>query len=252
MGVDYSKWPLLVEACMEWIAMRWTKSMIKAELRDHFKNDINLVQVNAIIKAANAEIKRMYNIDASEYRGRQISFYELVIREEKYLKEIIKLVDRIKCAERLDKLFGLEVIQPEDADAIAQRVRDALIAMDQEQISEVPDDARDKLKRLRETYNDAQRKASVEPAGDGQATTNSEQPDGQQEPSTPETGESKETSESPKADNPQVVDTSDIEDVASLASLADIPPEVMDLISNPDNDKKFDEFEKRKKRRKDI
>ena len=247
MSVNYSKWPLLVDACMEWIAMRWTKSMIKAELKDHFKNDIHWSQVEAIIKAAKTEIKRIYCIDASEYRGRQISFYELIIREKKYYDEIIKLEARLKAAERLDKLFNLEGIQLEDVDAIAERVRDALQAMDEKTFKEVPDHARDKLKRLRETYNDSQREGSpteeTKPTDDANKEGDtSNGGSGNQEPVIP-------SSDQPTENKTVIPDTETCEDVASID---DLPEEIRALISNPKHDKAFESFSKRKERRKDL
>jgi len=215
--------------------------MIKAELRDNFMSDIKLPQVNAIIRAANAEIKKMYNIDASEYRGRQIAFYEMIIREEKYLKECIKVVERLKAAERLDKLFGLETIQLEDADAIAERVRAALQAMDEDQISEVPDDAISKLERLRQTYKDSQREGTPEPAD---AST------GQQEPSTSQTADTEEVK--PDAEPSETAEGDNSIDIEDVASIDQIPKDILDLINDPKNDKAFEDFEKRKKRRKEL
>ena len=230
MPVDYSKWPLLVEACMEWIAQRWTKSMIRAELRLWFEKDIDARTCQAIIKAAKDEIKRIYNIDASEYRGRQISFYELIIREKKYYEECIKVESRIKAAERLDKLFNLEGIQAEDADAIAERVRTALQEMDENTFSEVPDHARDKLKRLREAYNDSQRTGSVKEETkptDEQSSSgenNGSEPGQEETPTTeaaePTSGETK-PEEQAAADNAKN-DSMSIEDVASIFEQFDL------------------------------
>jgi len=263
-GLDYSKWPLLVEACMEWIAQRWTKSMIRAELRDWFKDDIDSAACQAIIRAAKNEIKRIYNIDASEYRGRQISFYELIIREKKYYNELIKVESRIKAAERLDKLFNLEGIQAEDADAIAERVRAALDEMDKNQFSEVPDDARSELERLRKTYNDTQREGDIKtesksnkPSKSNNAEQKSiEEDDGSrptQGPSTTETEEpSKGQDQQEKQNTPDDIQTVDQIDIEDTAAFDDLTQKIKDLISNPENDEKFKQFEKRKKRRKDI
>lgn len=243
-SIDYSKWPLLVEACMEWIAMRWTKSMIRAELRDWFKEDINYKICQSIIRAAKDEIKRKYNIDASEYRGRQISFYELIIREKKYYNEHIKVESRIKAAERLDKLFNLEGIQAEDADAIAEKVRAALQEMDENQFSEVPDDAISELKRLRKTYNDAQRQ------GDDKQEDEQEVGEGQEESTTTKTAGSKE--DRPEAEPSETEERSDSIDIEDTATFAGLPEEIKNLIKNPDNAEKFKQFENRKTRRKDI
>lgn len=254
MTIDYSKWPTLVEACMEWIAQRWTKSMIRAELRDWFKDDIDWRTCQCIIKAAKEEIKRKYNIDASEYRGTQISFYEMIIREKKYYAENIKVESRIKAAERLDKLFNLEGIQAEDADTIAEHVRAALQEMDESQFSEVPDDARSELEGLRKTYNDAQRERSAKPANG--ATTSGEQPTSNSpptdEPPTEGAAESTEETVGPIPKRSETIERPDADDCEDVASINDLPPQLRDLITNPENDEKFKQFEKRKKRRKEL
>ena len=273
MGINYAKYDLLIEACMDWIAQRWTKSMIRAELNENFGKDIDWRTCQSIIKAAKNEIKRKYNIEAGEYRGHQISLYEFIIRERKYYDEFIKVADRIKCLERLDKLFNLEGIQIEDADAIAGRIRDALHEIDHNTFTEVPAHAIDKLKRLREAYNDAQRDAAPKPRSEPAAsaeTTNGDIPiggqDGQDAPPTAESAEGKDeqvqqdslvdlqapssgTTEECGKNKTVIPDTEDCEDVASID---DLPEEIRKLISNPDKDKMFEDFAKRKKRRKEI
>lgn len=269
MSIDYSKWPLLVEACMEWIAQRWTKSMIRAELRDWFKDDINATVCQAIIKAAKDEIKRKYNIDASEYRGRQISFYELIIREKKYYKEFIKVQERIKAAERLDKLFNLEGIQAEDADAIAERVRAALQEMDENQFSEVPEDARSEFEGLRKTYNDAQRTGAIKTKNESGNGESKNEPKDDEPKNEPKDGKQKAASEDVSQDKStqETVDDAKAEsvpngreaeadnnsmDIEETATFDNLSKEIRNLITNPDNNKKFEEFAKRKTKRKEL
>ena len=253
MGINYAKYDLLIEACMDWIAQRWTKSMIRAELNENFGKDIDWRTCQSIIKAAKNEIKRKYNIEASEYRGHQISLYEFIIRERKYYDEFIKVADRIKCLERLDKLFNLEGIQIEDADAIAGRIRDALHEIDHNTFTEVPAHAIDKLKRLREAYNDAQREGNVKPADGERRESENTEPKSSEVPidreqtvsPTPSTG----TTEECGKNKTTIPDTEDCEDVASID---DLPEEIRKLISNPNKDKMFEDFAKHKKRRKEI
>jgi hypothetical protein len=119
----HEDYELLVDAVMEMMARKWTKSMIKAQLRDDFKG-IKLAAMRQIIRDAKAKIQKLYGIDPQEYKGRQISFYEYVIRTKS------KMSDKLTAAERLDKLFGLEHIQGDDPEIQARRIREQLIEME--------------------------------------------------------------------------------------------------------------------------
>ena len=123
---DYAESMELVESVMEWIGMRWTTSMIKRELREYFGSDLSFMTVNFLIKTANKEIRKRYNIDPQHYKGIQITFYESIIR-----KEHEKTKNKLSAAERLDKLFGLEQISADDPEIQARKIREALIEMDE-------------------------------------------------------------------------------------------------------------------------
>lgn len=123
---DYAECMELVEAVMEWIGMRWTKSMIKRELREYFGQDLSFMTCNFLIKAACLEIRKRYNINPQYYKGKQIEFYESIIRNRHE-----KTKDRLTAAERLDKLFGLENVSTEDPDVVASKIREALKEMDE-------------------------------------------------------------------------------------------------------------------------
>jgi hypothetical protein len=120
---DYAQCMEIVEAVMEWIARRWTKSMIKAELRDWFPG-MSSFACGFIISAARKEIRKRYNIDPAEYKGRQIEFYESIIRSK------TKVRDKLSAAERIDKLLGLEHIVNDNPDAVAAKIRAAINEMD--------------------------------------------------------------------------------------------------------------------------
>lgn len=173
--MDYSQCIEIVEAAMEWIALRWSKSQMKRELRDWFPG-LSGMTCDFIFSAAKKEIRKRYNIDPDEYKGKAIAFYEYVIRGDS------KMRDKLTAAERLDKLYGLEQLQHEDADTTARKIREALIQIE-DQIEGVPDDV----------------KQNYKPEGEGEinAGTNT---DGQQRTSPEETAESKEAKEGDKSD----------------------------------------------------
>jgi len=112
---DYGDCEEIVEAVMEMIGKRWTKSMIKAELRKWFPG-LTDSSAQWIITQAKRLICKIYNIDPHEYKGKQIAFYESVIRGG------AKVHDKLTAAERLDKLFGLEHITMEDPALMAQKI----------------------------------------------------------------------------------------------------------------------------------
>jgi hypothetical protein len=113
----------VIDQVMEWIGMKWKKSMIKAELRKWFP-DLKGMTAEFIISAARKKIKVLYKIDATEYKGKQIEFYESIIRGK------AKHRDKLTAAERLDKLLGLENISTDDPLITAQKIREALNKMD--------------------------------------------------------------------------------------------------------------------------
>jgi len=123
---DYAECTELVEAVMEWIGMRWTVSMIKRQLREYFGKDLSFMTCNYLIKAANREIRRRFNIDPQHYKGIQIEFYESIIRNQ-----YEKTKNKLTAAERLDKLFGLEQIIGDDFEVQARKIREALNEMDE-------------------------------------------------------------------------------------------------------------------------
>lgn len=123
---DYAQSAEIVDACMEWIGMRWTTSMIKRELRAIAALYLSDRTCKTVIRAAEARIRKLYGIEPQYYKGKQIAFYEYIIR-----KQGEKTKDKLAAAERLDKLFGLDQISGVDPEATARRIRDELQAMDE-------------------------------------------------------------------------------------------------------------------------
>lgn len=112
---DYGDCEEIVDAVMDMIAKRWTKSMIKRELREYFPG-LSATSCQWIITQAKRKICKIYNIDPQEYKGKQIAFYELVLRSKEKIK------DKLAAAERLDKLLGLEHISIEDPLLMAEKI----------------------------------------------------------------------------------------------------------------------------------
>ena len=113
--VDLSNSDELIDAVMDMIARKWTKSMIKRELRDYFPNIIQST-VFYLIRAARKRIRERYNIDPEEFKGEQIESYKLIIRTKN------KTADVLKALERLDKLAGCENLVTEDLQHRAQQI----------------------------------------------------------------------------------------------------------------------------------
>jgi len=105
----------VIDECMEWLGKKWTTAMIKMQLREAWPG-IELRTIYAIIKRARKKICKLYNIDPNEYKGSQIAFYESVIRSK------AKHRDKIRAAERLDALFGLEHLTAVDPADLATKI----------------------------------------------------------------------------------------------------------------------------------
>lgn len=106
----------IIDECMEWIGRKWTTGMIKTQMREMWPG-IKVSTIFVIISKARAKIRKLYNIDPNEYKGSQISFYEAIIRSK------AKVRDKLKAAERLDALFGLESISNADPAELAAKIR---------------------------------------------------------------------------------------------------------------------------------
>ena len=120
---DYADVDILVDAVMEWYAMRWTKSQIKRQLREEF-SDITVRAIESLLTMARRKIRELYGINPQEYKGRQIAFYEAIIRRKN------KTRDKLTAAERLDKLFGLENVQGGDPATQAREIRKQIAEME--------------------------------------------------------------------------------------------------------------------------
>lgn len=113
---DFGDCMEIVEEAMEWIAKRWTFSMMKRELREWFPG-LSDASCRWILTQAKREIIKRFNIDPKEYKGKQVAFYESIIRGKNE-----KTRDQLTAAERLDKLFGLESISTEDPALVAAKI----------------------------------------------------------------------------------------------------------------------------------
>jgi len=114
----------VIDEVIEWLARKWTTSMIKRQLRELFPG-ISTRTCVFLIGKAKKKIRELYGIDVAEYRSNQISFYESIIRNKSKIK------DKLTAAERLDKLFGLEHVSIENPNDTARKVQDALKEMDE-------------------------------------------------------------------------------------------------------------------------
>lgn len=112
---EYSYADELIDSVMDYIAQKWTPAMIRRQLREYFP-DITLKTCNYLIHNAKRRIRERYGIDPEEYKGEQIAFYEYIMRKN------YKIADKLKAAERLDKLFGLENVTNIDPAALVNKI----------------------------------------------------------------------------------------------------------------------------------
>jgi len=110
--IDYSA---VIDAIVEWIALNWTKSQMKRELIKWFP-EISPFTMEFLITKARKAIRKKYDIEPQEYKGKQISFYEWVIRTKSKMK------DKLVAAERLDKICGLEFTPTDNPEILAGKI----------------------------------------------------------------------------------------------------------------------------------
>lgn len=113
---EIRNYDVIIDETMEWLGRKWTTGMIKMQMREMWPG-IKVATIYAIISRARKKICALYKINPNDYKGSQISFYEYMMR-----KKGGKDRDKIKAAERLDALFGLEQISAADPEDIAAKI----------------------------------------------------------------------------------------------------------------------------------
>lgn len=117
---------LVIDAVCEWLGLKYRKSQIKLELAQlNGGKPLDIWVFNKIVHAARTKIRNIYHIDAIEYKGSSIEFYELVIRDPE-----IAIKYKLVAQQRLDTLLGLEHLATDDPIIYAEKVAEALKAMD--------------------------------------------------------------------------------------------------------------------------
>lgn len=117
---------LVVDAVVEWLGKKYRKSQIKLELAQiNGDKPLNPWTVERIIHLARKKIRDIYNIDAVEFKGSSIEFYSSIIRNPK-----ASLKYKLIAQQRLDILLGLEHLATDDPVVYAEKVKEAMRAMD--------------------------------------------------------------------------------------------------------------------------
>lgn len=117
---------LIVDAVVEWLGKKYKKSQIKLELAQiNGGKRVNPWAVERIIHLARKKIRDLYHIDAIEFKGSSIEFYQSVIRSPK-----AKIRDKLQAQQRIDVLLGLEHLATDDPAVYAEKVKEAMEAMD--------------------------------------------------------------------------------------------------------------------------
>ncbi len=121
----------VIDQVCDWIAQKWTRSMIAFKLREMLDPDVTGNTVKFVIKVAKARIVKRYRISPEEFKGEQIAWYELVMRgihkASPYDKGVpAKMCDRLRAAERLDALLNLENMADDDTADSARKWREMI------------------------------------------------------------------------------------------------------------------------------
>lgn len=117
---------LVIDAVVEWLGKKYKKSQIKLELAQiNGGEPLNPWVVEKIIHCAKKKIRDIYNIDAVEFKGSSIEFYSSVIRNPR-----AKIKDKLQAQQRIDALLGLEHLATDDPAVYAEKVKEAMRAMD--------------------------------------------------------------------------------------------------------------------------
>jgi len=143
---------LVIDAVVEWLGMKYRKSQIKAELAEiNGGKPLNIWTFNAIVKAAKKKIRDIYHIDAVESKGSSIEFYSVIIRNPK-----MPIKYKLIAQQRLDALLGLEHLATDDPKVYAEKVTEAMKAMDASVDGSVKEDEKVKSSSPSkdETHND--------------------------------------------------------------------------------------------------
>jgi len=117
---------LVVDAVVEWLGMKYRKSQIKFELAQiNGGKPLDPWTVEKIIHLARKKIRDIYHVDAIEFKGSSIEFYSSVIRNPK-----TPIKYKLVAQQRLDCLLGLEHLATDDPAVYAEKVKEAMKAMD--------------------------------------------------------------------------------------------------------------------------
>ncbi|KKN75709.1 hypothetical protein LCGC14_0378120 [marine sediment metagenome] len=114
----------LIDQVCDWIAQKWSLSMIKFKLRETLDKEIKDTTVKYLIKIAKNRIVKRYHIPIEEFKGEHIAWLEAVMRGRSYSKEGLpaKMCDRLRAAENLCALLNLENVTNDDPAEQAKKI----------------------------------------------------------------------------------------------------------------------------------
>lgn len=114
---------LLTDHVVEMLGRFKKKSAIAEKLREDFP-EISTIVVSLLISRAKAKIRESLDMDPNDYKGRIIECLESIISGKSSHK------DKLKALEMLANYTGVNLAANESPSSYAERVRDALKAMD--------------------------------------------------------------------------------------------------------------------------
>ena len=121
---EYRDKDILIDQVCDWLAQRWTRSMIAHRLREDLDPKLSSNTVKFIIKKAKARIVKRYGIPVEEFKGDVIAFWEWVMRGRSFSKDgaHAKMCDRIRAVENLTTLMNLENVSNDDPAEQAKKI----------------------------------------------------------------------------------------------------------------------------------
>jgi hypothetical protein len=118
---------LVIDYVVELLGRRYRKSQIRLALAKEINGGkpLDIWVFNHLMKKAKQKIRSLYGIDPLEYKGQAIEWLESQLRDDN-----VALKYKLRVHEQLLDLLGLKHISTDDPSVYAEKVAEALRAMD--------------------------------------------------------------------------------------------------------------------------
>lgn len=121
---EYRHDDIVIDQVCDWIAQKWTDSMIAFKLRETLDKELKQQTIKFVIKTARKRIVERYQISPEEFKGEHIAWLEFVMRGKSHSKDgaPAKMGDRLRAGESLAALLNLENVTNEDPAKQAKKI----------------------------------------------------------------------------------------------------------------------------------